>query len=601
MAYERKFFVGCVVPPASSRATAIDPWSGTPHSSIARAGVEQKSGKSKKVRVNLAPLLAAIKACSEARDVEKGRRIHREIGEEIRDNVYVTSSLVSMYARCGSLVEARRVFDGMGYSRSVVAWTALIMGHVESGHGRVALELFDRMQLEGCSPNARTFVAAIKACARLAEEEEVGDGKARSLRKGAAIHSLLSACGLDSDVFLASCLVEMYAKCGRMTSARLVFDAAPCRDVVLWTCLMLGYADNAEEDLALDCLGRMEAQGCPPNAWTFAVALKACIGLAGREQGTQVDGKIFKVGSLRKGMDVHSRAAASGCDEEKFVASSLVAMYAKCGSMVDAGKVFDRMRQRDVVSWNSLIGGYAENGQGKLALEALERMELECCSPDTGTYVAALKASGSVVAVEAGRRIHAQVCRRGLERDRALATSLVDFYGKCGSMLEAHQAFDSLAPRDAVALTALLAGYSREGDVRSVLELFSGMTAEGLRADGITLVCVLALCSHAGLADKGKEFFEAMSSKYGVTPMLEHYHCMVDILGRSNQLDAAISLVKSTPADSSSLAWLTVLGACTKWRDESGGRVAFGSLKNLGEMDAAACVLMESIYKASRR
>ncbi|XP_024519854.1 pentatricopeptide repeat-containing protein At3g24000, mitochondrial-like isoform X1 [Selaginella moellendorffii] len=271
--------------------------------------------------------------------------------------------MLDMYTKCGSLVDARRLFERTFIRDDVVLWNTLILGYVESGEAQIALTLFDRMTSEGCSPDARTFMVAFKACTCRSEKEEgkrvCGKTvKLETMRKAMEIHSQAAKCGYDSDLFVATTMIDMYAKSGSLKDAEKVFQEMKNRDVVAWTTMVLAYAEqDASKHLALELLDRMQREGCAPISLTYVAALKACASLAMEEEGEKINGKVVKVLSLERGAAIHSKAEEQGFDLDLLVMNAAVDMYSKCGSMVDAGKTFDRMVLRSVTSWNTLMMG----------------------------------------------------------------------------------------------------------------------------------------------------------------------------------------------------------------------------------------------------
>ncbi|XP_024521066.1 pentatricopeptide repeat-containing protein At4g39530-like isoform X1 [Selaginella moellendorffii] len=550
--------------------------------------------------------VAATKACSnlaakeqarkldgklvKVRSLEKGREVHGLAGSCDRD-AFLGSALVEMYSQCGSLVDAWRAYGEMSYP-DVVAWTTLILAYAENGEESRALEVFEFMKPEGCEPDSGVFIAAIRACGRLAENCLPGS-KLKALEKTMMVHSQALRYSLDLSIFFDNTLVDTYAKCGSLEDSRRAFDRMSSHSVVSWTVLMAGCVENGNEELALELFSVM---GVEPDAQSYVAALNACIALAVGEPGKHVDdGKAVKLRALDRGMAIHSQAAAGCWEADFFVSSTLVELYARCGNMLDARMVFDRMPCHDLVSWNTLILGYAENGEEEFALKLyLELQENEeLYSADAQTFAAALKACSNQVDLETGRRLHREICRAGDENDEVLAACLVDLYGKCGSTINSRLVFDSTPGEDMVSWNALLASYARQGDSDEVLGLFHRMQDEALGADGITFVSVLTACSHAGLVERGTRYFEEMMSKYGVKPDIDHYHCVVDLLGRANRLDEAVAMVRRMPFEPSSLTWRTVLGACGKWKNSSIGQLAFESLLELGDdRDVAAAYLL---------
>ncbi|XP_024536087.1 pentatricopeptide repeat-containing protein At4g39530-like [Selaginella moellendorffii] len=537
------------------------------------------------------------------RALERGRDVHARAASLGFDcDVRVRNSLIDMYGKCGSMVDSRRVFDGMP-CHSLASWTSLMLGYTDSGQGELALALFDQMR--NFQPDKLVFVAALKALTSVAAREQAreADGKLvkiASLEKARVIHSQASSLCYDSDLFVASRLVDVYAKCGSLEEARQVFDSAPRRDVVLWTSLILGYTEKGLEETSLSLFFRMQDEGCSADTPSFLAALAACASLAMKEAGRKIDGKLVKLQSLENAMLVHSRALEARLDTETFLANTLVDVYAKCGSVLDDARlVFDTMPCHNVVSWTALLLGYAENGEFSLALElfSVMRLEMREWEPGAQTFVAALKSCGSLAALAP---IHGDICRCGMENNGILANSLMDVYGKCGSMLHTLQIFESLASKDVVAWNTIIAGSSRQGDTNDVFHLFASMLDEGCKPDAITFVCLLTACSHGGLVARGKLYFERMTREFGLAPGIDHYTCLIDLLGRANELDAAIQILRIMPVRASPAAWKSLMSSCRKWGSSGVGKLAFEALVEMGDGgDASAYSLMANIYQGS--
>ncbi|XP_024521940.1 pentatricopeptide repeat-containing protein At2g13600 isoform X1 [Selaginella moellendorffii] len=563
---------------------------------------------------NARTYLAALQACSmvAAREkgtvveggrlvkvatLERGAAIHAEIVKnQYSGDVFVSSGLVDMYSKCGSLENAKLVFDKMEF-HDVVSWTAIIMGHCNCGEAELALALFSRMKEEGFIPDGTTFVAVLKACASLAVKETSGshgEVALASLEKGRALHTELKKLGIKSDMVLESSLVDMYVKCGSLEDARLVFERMHRRDALAWTSMISGTAQAGNGELALQMFARMQEEGIRPDAPAFVAALGACSSLAARE-GKRVEGKFKKSLVLQKGTAIHSKLAKIVKLPNAFVENALVDMYAKCGNIQRAREVFDAMLERDLVSWNSMILGLAQNDECEPALKYFSVMQHEGFKPGTRTIVGVFKACAAMVALETGRKFHVEARISGLDNDPTVASSIVDFYAKCGSMSDAQEVFDSLEARDLVTWNALIAGYSCCGDNERVLELLVSAEKEVGSVNGVTLLCVLASYSHAGLVEEGKSFFETMNSRYGVQPGVEHCTSMVDLLSRANRLEEAASMAKRISRDSSKVAWITVLGACFKWKNVEVGKLAFDSVPK-EDGDPSPFVLMSNIY-----
>ncbi|XP_024538081.1 pentatricopeptide repeat-containing protein At4g18520, chloroplastic isoform X1 [Selaginella moellendorffii] len=430
--------------------------------------------------------IGALRACASSRDLDAAKHIHWQQIDRLMDDLHASNTLVSVYAKCKSMADARSVFDAMA-NRNAVSWNSLIAGYVDNGMEHLALESFSWMRSSGFEPDGRSLLAAIKACSSLAAAVEEDDGRKEVcpeiMNFASAVHSQARARRFDSeDVFVASALVDFYAKCGRMAQARQVFDKITHPNVVSWTTLINGYADSGDGELALEAFGRMLLSGCQADSRAFVAVLMACSILAtkGRAPAKQNGGKNIKEKCLQRGVAIHSLVEERHCGSDPFVASTLVDMYTNCGSLDDARNVFDKMPSHGVVSWTALVMGYAENGSGEIALELFSRMIFEGCDPNPRTYVAALVACGSLAALQTGKQlVHALVCKAGVESEVYVANSLVNFYGTCGSMGDAEQVFDSVKNKTVFTWSAMIEGYSHQGDARHVFATFWKMKDEG--------------------------------------------------------------------------------------------------------------------------
>ncbi|XP_024537511.1 pentatricopeptide repeat-containing protein At2g13600-like [Selaginella moellendorffii] len=510
----------------------------------------------------------------------RGILIHKQASKlGFGGDIVVASALIDMYSKCGAMFLARKVFDTMKH-RNVVTWNSLIWGYVENGESFVALNLY--VNYMDCEPSYVTFVAVLKACGLLAKDSK---SKKFYLEKGLAIHKTIRARGLESNVVVANMLIDMYCKCGSLENAKNVFDKTIDRDVVACNSLILGYAENAESARAIELFFDL---GCDPSSVTYISALKACGNLASEK-------KSQKQFCLEKGILIHRKVQASGLESDKSISTTLVDMYSKCGSMANAREIFDKMPHPDVVTWTSLILAYTENGESLLALDVFARMD---CEPDTFTYVTALKGCESLATLSAGQQIHIRICRAGLEQDQVVATALVDFYMKCGSMRRAEEIFNSMSSPDIISWNTLIAGYSSNGNYSQVFALAEQIRDGGVQMNGITLTCILMACSHMGLVREGNLYFEFMAQECGIESLDgSHYNCMVDLLGRSNMLEEALALVQSIPGTGAdAVIWRTLLGSCKKWRNLRIARIAFDALVAAGGKDSADYILMSDIY-----
>ncbi|KAJ7553994.1 hypothetical protein O6H91_06G122700 [Diphasiastrum complanatum] len=517
--------------------------------------------------------LAVLKACSNVGALEQGKRIHAKLIESGCDSdVFLGSALIDMYAKCGSIDEARQVFSNLP-ERDVVSWTSVISGFTQQGRGEEALHLFQEMRKEGIKPNKVTFICALKACS--------GTG---ALDQGEEIHKMLSEYGMKCDLSIGTSLVHMYAKCGSISKALHVFFKLPQRDVFSWTALISGLIDNGQSSYALQLFEKMQNEAVVPNRVTYLCVLKAC----------------GSIKALDKGQFIHLQLMRNGLIHDLSVANTLLSMYVKCGNMDKARQVFSESQRHNLVAWNAMIDGYAEHQNGLQALRLFEEMQKQGVKPDKVTFLSVLKACRNIGALDKGRYIHAKIISSDLKIDGSVGNILVDMYCKCGRLDDACEVFWKLPERDAVSWNTLLDAFAQQGNVKEAFHLFEKMQLENVKPDKVSFVCLLKACSNAGLLDEGYFLFESMHNNYGVLPEMEHYTCMVDLLGRSGDLYKAADFISKMPIQPDAAMWMSLLGACQTHGNLELGQDAFESVLKLEPRNAAAYAMMSNIYAAAR-
>lgn len=375
----------------------------------------------------------------------------------------------------------------------------------------------------------------------------------------------------------------MYAKCARVVESREVFDKLDKVDVVSWNAMMAAYTLNGHDEDAVNIFCQMQRTGMKPDHFTFTIVLGACPNPEALEQGRQVHGLIAKVGLL----------------SEIPLGNALVTMYSRCGVMEDAHKVLSKMFRRNTVSWTAMIAGCAQNGYAEDAVKLFCQMQWESFKANEFTFASVLMAYASLANLHQGRQIHAHIMKTGYESEVSVANALVDMYSKCGSIRDSQQVFNKMSKRDVVSWTVIVVACAQHGHGKEALELFRQMEHTGIKPDDVTFLGVLSACSHVGLVEEGRHLFYLMIQNYGIKPRMEHYACMVDLLGRSGQLYMAEDFITKMGIESDASIWETLLAACrTHGNMELGKRVAERLLQLEPHRDAAY-VLLSNIYAAA--
>lgn len=427
-------------------------------------------------------LVAALKECANQKNLHRGSILHADILKEglLESNVFIGSTLVNAYCKCGALAKAQQVFQELA-APNTVCWNALITGYAEHGHGEKALSCFGQMQEYGLSPSAVTCTSILKACSSIGLAE-----------KGNALHDdIVKNDFFGEKLVVSTALMDMYGKCGNLTKAQQMFDELSAQDTVAWNALMAGYAQHGYWEAALNCFQQMKEEGLSPSAATFSCILTACGSIGAIEEGKCIHIELEKRGLLRKNI---------------VLGNALVDMYAQSGALWQAQEVFDRLPVRDVISWTTIIRGYCQHGHGKKALNCFERMQQdERVSPNAVTLLCILQACGSTGAAEKGGEVHVDIVRTELlGKDSALGNALVDMYAKLGALAKAREVFDTLMVRDKVSWTALITAYCEHRYGDEALKCYESMQDEGLSADAITLASILQACGNVGAIEKGK-------------------------------------------------------------------------------------------------
>lgn len=275
--------------------------------------------------------------------------------------------------------------------------------------------------------------------------------------------------------------------------------------------------------------------------------------------------------------------------------NTLISGHVKCGRLDLAWKLFDEVPIKNDASWSAMITGCAEGGCPSKAMVLFEQMKELGVRPNLAAIVSMLSACSQLGALEQGRQVHAYIERNKIKMDSIIGAALIDMYAKCGCIDKAFEVFDPLVPKDVFSWTAMIAGLALNGHGAKALELFGQMESEGVKPNEVTLVGVLCACSHGGLVELARLYFDSMRMKYGVEPTIEHYGCMVDALGRAGLLEEAVSLVQAVPANA--MLWGTLLGAC--WI-HGNAEIAEYAIDRLVELkpddDGGVYVLLSNIY-----
>ncbi|KAK9069853.1 hypothetical protein SSX86_010249 [Deinandra increscens subsp. villosa] len=271
----------------------------------------------------------------------------------------------------------------------------------------------------------------------------------------------------------------------------------------------------------------------------------------------------------------------------------IIASFMKVGDVSIAKNVFDKMPKRDVITWNSMIGGFVRNARFDEAFRFFRKMLSSNMEPDKFTFSSVITLCGRVGALDQAKWVHGLLTEKGIELNFILSSALIDMYSKCGRIETAKSIFEKVRHDDVSVWNAMINGLAMHGLARDAIATFSKMEDENTLPDSITFVGILTACSHCGLTQQGHEYFRLMRTKYSIEPQLEHYGSMVDLFGRAGLLEEAYEVIKGMPMSPDVVIWRAFLSACRTHRNPSLGEVAVSKISHL---DSGDYVLLSNTY-----
>lgn len=367
-----------------------------------------------------------------------------------------------------------------------------------------------------------------------------------------------------------------------LSYARYVFSRIPSPDTFACNTIIRSHSHHFPSH-SLSYFFSMRSNGIPFDNFTFPFVLKAC-------------------SRLQINLHLHSLIVKHGLDSDIFVQNALICVYGYCGSLEMAVKVFDEMSERDSVSWSTIIASFLNNGHASEALALFQKMQLEDkVVLDEVTMLSVISAISHLGDLELGRWVRTFMGRLGLGISVALGTALIDMFSRCGSIDESIVVFEEMAVRNVLTWTTLINGLGVHGRSTEALAMFHSMRNSGVQPDYITFTGVLVACSHGGLVKEGRDIFESIRKVYRMDPLLEHYGCMVDLLGRAGLLNEAYEFVERMPMKPDSIIWRTLLGACVNHNNLNLAEKVKAKISKISSSHDGDFVLLSNVYGAAGR
>ncbi|XP_060669951.1 putative pentatricopeptide repeat-containing protein At1g17630 isoform X1 [Ziziphus jujuba] len=540
-------------------------------------------------------------------------------------SAFLAARLLSVYSRFGLVMDAQKVFDiypleGIG---NLLLWNAIVRANVSHGFYKEALELYDKMRKLGVWADGFTFPLIVRACALL------GD-----LNLCKIVHCHVLRMGFQNHLHVVNELLGMYGKLGQMKVACKLFDRMAVRSYVSWNTMVSAYAFNYDCEGARKIFQRMGLERFEPNSvtWTSLLSSHARCGkheevmeffgmMRSRGVGTTAEALAVVLSvcgylvAPNKGKMIHGYVMKGGFEAYLFAKNALICMYGKCREVEDAHKLFLEMETKNLVGWNALIssyaesgqcdeafelftqleksdgypvmtpnviswsaviGGFASNGGEEESLKLFRRMQLTGVMANSVTISSVLSVCAELAALNLGREIHGHVLRAMMDGNILVGNGLINMYTKCGSFKEGHLVFEAIDGKDLISWNSMITGYGMHGHV-------------------------LSACSHAGLITEGRNLFDKMNRDYGIEPQMEHYACMVDLLGRAGLLQEASNIVKNMPMKPNACIWSALLNSCRMHKNTSIAEETAAQISHLNSEMTGSYMLLSNIYAASGR
>ncbi|WVZ14179.1 hypothetical protein V8G54_011745 [Vigna mungo] len=431
-----------------------------------------------------------------------------------------------------------------------------------------------------------------------------------------SIHGHAIKTGTSQDPFVAFELLRQYCKLNSIDHATKLFYYTQNPNVYLYTSLIDGFVSFGSYTDAINLFGQMVCGHILADSYVVTAVLKACVLQRALGSGREVHGLVLKYGlSLDRSIALKLVELYGKCgvledawkvfDEipERDVVASTVMMGScfDCGMVEEAVGVFNEMRSRDTVCWTLMIDGLVRNGEFNRGLEMFREMQVKGVRPNAVTFVCVLSACSQLGALELGRWIHAYLGKCDIEVNWFVAGALINMYSRCGDIDEAHVLFDGVKVKDVSTYNSIIGGLAMHGKSIEAVELFREMLTQRVRPNGITFVGVLNACSHGGLVDLGCEIFQSMKRVHGIEPAVEHYGCLVDILGRVGRLEEAFDFVLRMGGQADDKMLCSLLSACKIHRNIEIGEKVANLLSEHSGIDSGSFIMLSNFYASLGR
>lgn len=468
------------------------------------------------IRPDKMTLLTAASICADEMILLEGRATHGFILRGgMESDSSLMNSLIYMYAKCGRVEKACFLFECMIPRRDPVSWNTMISAFTQSGANETAQSLFREMLKGSLECSSATLLAVLPSCDSL-----------EFLKFGKLIHSWILKSGFLNDILVLNSIIYMYIYCGKLKTAFSLFlrDSGK-EDVTSWNTIIGGSVQKGYSREALDTFLLLMREG---NASFDFITLVSVLLACGNLE------------LLSGGMMIHGLAVKALLGLETRVHNALMTMYGKCGKVESARSVFNAGYNLNLCSWNCMISIFCTNKSPIEALNLFCHLDLE---PDEFTITGIITACTQLGSMRHGRQIHAYVHRFRLHKNPVICSALIDMYSNCGRLELAGHVFQGLPNKSVIAWNSIISAYGYHNNGKKALELFQEMCWHSTHPNNGTFTSLISACSHSGLVKEGLHYYDHMFWDFGIEPNAEHRVCVVDMLGRSGELQEAYRFI----------------------------------------------------------
>ncbi|KAI3462928.1 hypothetical protein Pfo_019591 [Paulownia fortunei] len=520
-----------------------------------------------------------LKASADAKKLKFGKTIHAHLivsNQISRDRVIERNSLINLYSKCGDVSSARLLFDKMR-KKNIVSWGSIMAGYLQHGYASEVVELCRNMfKLDKLRPNEYILATVLSSCSNCGLLDEGQQFHGYGLKSGLIFHQ-----------YVKNALVYMYSMCSDVKGAMRVLNSAPRSDICTYNSVLNGLLGQGDLTEAWHVLRRMVVE-CEYDEWDSITCVNV-FGVCGRLK------------DLILGRQVHSRVMKTGVGCDLFVGSATVDMYGKCGEISSMRNVFDGLQTKNEVTWTAILTAYSQNECFEEALKLFLEMDLENVVPNEYTFAVLLNSCAGMSALGYGNSLHARVEKIGMKDDTIVGNALIHMGSRCGLIEDANIMFSNMLHRDVISWNLMITGYSYHGLGKEALNVFQQMLVARQQPSYVTFVGVLSACGFLGRVDEGFYYLNRMMREFGIEPGLEHYTCIVGLLGRAGRLDEAENFMRSNPIKWDVVAWRTLLNACHVHRNYGLGRRVADIVLHMNPNDVGTCILMSNMHAKAKR